>query len=76
LSGNPERNLQLDVGQLLGGGQAPGVPLLAKAGLPESSDEGGELVLGLGRGGVDLLEVAGEELVDLGLEGAELVGLM
>jgi hypothetical protein len=76
LSGNPERNLQLDVGQLLGGGQASGVPLLAKAGLPESSDEGGELVLGLGRGGVDLLEVTGEELVDLGLEGVELVGLM
>ncbi len=76
MSGNPERNLQLDVGQLLGGGQAPGVPLLAKAGLPESSDESGQLVLGLGRGGVDLLEVAGEELVNLGLEGVELVGLM
>ncbi len=55
------------------GGQASGVSLLAKAVLFETSDESGQLVFGLGRAGVDLLEVVGEQLVDLGLEGVELL---
>ena len=66
-------DLQLDVGELLGGGQASGVPLLAETGLPEATDESGELVLGLGGGGIDLLEISSEELVDLDLEGVELL---
>jgi len=54
-------------------GQASGVSLLAKAGLFETSDESGQLVFGLGRAGIDLLEVVGEQLVDLELEGVELL---
>ena len=66
-------DLQLNVGELLGGGQASGVPLLAETGLPEATDESGELVLGLGRAGIDLLKIVGKESVDLGLKSVELL---
>ena len=64
-------SLQFDVGQLLWGNQALGVSLLAKASLFEGSDESGQLVFGLGRGNIDLLQVIGEKLVDLGFKGVE-----
>ena len=57
----------------MGVDQASGVSLLAETGLSESSNESGQLVFGLGRAGIDLLEIVGEELVDLGLESVELL---
>ena len=68
-----EGDLQVDVGQLLGVDKASSVSLLAEAGLSEATDESGELVLGLGRAGIDLLKIVGKESVDLGLKSVELL---
>jgi hypothetical protein len=57
----------------LGVSQALGVSLLAEASLPEASNIGGQLVFSSGRLSLNLVHVGGEQLVDLGLEGVELL---
>ena len=57
----------------MGGSQALGVSLLAETGLLEAADISCQVELSAGGGSLDLVHVVSEELIDLGLEGVELV---
>ena len=60
--------------EILGTDQAPRVPPGTEPGLVIGPDIGGQLVLGLDGGGVDLGQVVGEEVVDFPLVLVQLLG--